>query len=153
MVVLLGFRSSDFICFYDWAESRVIRRLDVSVKDVWWSDSGDFVAIASDSSFFILRYNAQNTTDALQKGDVDENEGVEDAFELLIEIGEIIRTAVWVGDCFIYNNADWRLNYCVGGEVTTIFHLDDLCTCLDTCQQSRFILLTRNFLSFHILCH
>lgn len=22
-----------------------------------------------------------------------------------------------VGDCFIYNNAAWRLNYCVGGEV------------------------------------
>ena len=31
---------------------------------------------------------------------------------------------LWVGDCFIYNNAAWRLNYCVGGEVTTMFHLD-----------------------------
>lgn len=29
-----------------------------------------------------------------------------------------------VGDCFIYNNAAWRLNYCVGGEVTTLHHLD-----------------------------
>lgn len=29
-----------------------------------------------------------------------------------------------MGDCFIYNNAAWRLNYCVGGEVTTLFHLD-----------------------------
>ncbi|ACO68820.1 predicted protein [Micromonas commoda] len=144
--VLLGLRSTDFICFYDWAESRVIRRLDVSVKDVWWSDSGDFVAIASDSSFFILRYNAQNTTDALQKGDVDENEGVEDAFELLIEIGEIIRTAVWVGDCFIYNNADWRLNYCVGGEVTTIFHLDRPMYLLGyLAAQSRVYLIDKEF--------
>lgn len=31
---------------------------------------------------------------------------------------------LWVGDCFIYNNSAWRLNYCVGGEVTTMFHLD-----------------------------
>lgn len=31
---------------------------------------------------------------------------------------------LWVGDCFIYNNAAWRLNYCVGGEVTTMCHLD-----------------------------
>ena len=31
---------------------------------------------------------------------------------------------IWVGDCFIYNNAAWRLNYCVGGEVTTLYHLD-----------------------------
>ena len=33
-------------------------------------------------------------------------------------------TGLWVGDCFIYNNSAWRLNYCVGGEVTTMFHLD-----------------------------
>ena len=35
-----------------------------------------------------------------------------------------MRTGLWVGDCFIYNNSSWRLNYCVGGEVTTLFHLD-----------------------------
>lgn len=48
---------------------------------------------------------------------VDE-QGVEDAFELLHEISERVRTGIWVGDCFIYNNSSWRLNYCVGGEVT-----------------------------------
>ena len=31
---------------------------------------------------------------------------------------------LWIGDCFIYTNGAWRLNYCVGGEVTTMFHLD-----------------------------
>ena len=31
---------------------------------------------------------------------------------------------LWVGDCFIYNNSAWRLNYCIGGEVTTMYHLD-----------------------------
>jgi coatomer subunit beta' len=41
--VLMGLRSTDFICFYDWQESRVIRRIDVAVKDVWWSDSGGAV--------------------------------------------------------------------------------------------------------------
>lgn len=25
---------------------------------------------------------------------------------------------IWVGDCFIYNNLVWCLNYCVGGEVS-----------------------------------
>ena len=119
-----GLRSTDFICFYDWAESRVIRRIDVAVKDVWWSEATDLVAIASEASFFILRYNAQATVAAFENGNVDESEGVENAFELLAEVGETVRTAVWVGECFIYNNTDWRLNYCVGGEVTTIFHLD-----------------------------
>ena len=53
-----------------------------------------------------------------------EEDGIEDAFELQAEVAEKIRTGLWVGDCFIYNNAAWRLNYCVGGEVTTLFHLD-----------------------------
>ncbi len=35
-----------------------------------------------------------------------------------------MRTCVWVGECFVYNNTAWRLNYCVGGEVTTVVHLD-----------------------------
>lgn len=34
-----------------------------------------------------------------------------------------------MGDCFIYNNAAWRLNYCVGGEVTTLHHLDKCVRC------------------------
>jgi len=33
------------------------------------------------------------------------------------QVPERVRTGLWVGDCFIYNNAAWRLNYCVGGEV------------------------------------
>lgn len=83
------------------------------------------VAIASDTSFYILKYNREMVDAYLASGEpVDENEGIEDAFELLYEIGERVRTAVWMGDCFIYNNSEWRLNYCVGGEITTIFHLD-----------------------------
>lgn len=34
------------------------------------------------------------------------------------------RAGLWVGDCFVYNNSAWRLNYCVGGEVTVMYHLD-----------------------------
>ncbi|KAI3957373.1 hypothetical protein MKW98_003094 [Papaver atlanticum] len=79
---LLAMCSNDFICFYDWAECRLIRRIDVNVKNVYWADSGDLVAIASDTSFYILKYNR-----------------------------DIV-------------NSTWRLHYCVGGEVTTMFHLD-----------------------------
>ena len=144
--VLMGLRSTDFICFYDWEQSRVIRRLDVAVKDVWWSDSGELVAISSETSFFILRYDAVATAAAFESGDVDEGEGVEDAFELLSEVGESVRTGVWVGDCFIYNNADGRLNYCVGGEVTTIFHLDKPMYLLGyLAAQNRIYLIDKEF--------
>lgn len=40
------------------------------------------------------------------------------------EIEEVVKTGVWVGDCFIYTNAVNRLNYYVGGEIVTIAHLD-----------------------------
>lgn len=30
--ILLAMCSNDFICFYDWAECRLIRRIDVNVK-------------------------------------------------------------------------------------------------------------------------
>ena len=53
----------------------------------------------------------------LEGGKPVDEEGAEDAFELLHEVNERVRTGIWVGDCFIYNNSSWRLNYCVGGEV------------------------------------
>jgi coatomer subunit beta' len=53
----------------------------------------------------------------LDSGKPVDEQGVEDAFELLHEIQERVRTGLWVGDCFIYTNSTWRLNYCVGGEV------------------------------------
>lgn len=57
-------------------------------------------------------------------GEGEGEEGVEEAFTLLYEVSERVRTGLWVGDCFIYCNSAWRLNYCVGGEVTTMGHLD-----------------------------
>lgn len=56
----------------------------------------------------------------LDSGRSVDEEGVEDAFELLHETSERVRTGLWVGDCFIYNNSSWRLNYCVGGEVVIV---------------------------------
>ena len=79
--------------------------------------------------FFTLTF-CNNTTPSIFQRDVVSShldgggsvgeEGVEDAFELLHEINERIRTGLWVGDCFIYNNSSSRLNYCVGGEVSLL---------------------------------
>lgn len=61
------------------------------------------------------------------------------------EIQEIVKTGLWVGDCFIYTSSVNRLNYYVGGEIVTIAHLDryeyrefwlkynQSITCLDCC--------------------
>ncbi|GJN29674.1 hypothetical protein PR202_gb17923 [Eleusine coracana subsp. coracana] len=87
--VLLAMCSSDFICFYDWVECRVIRRIDVNVKNLYWADSGDLVAIASDTSFYILK---DVVASYLEGGKPVDEEGVEDAFELLHEVNERVTT-------------------------------------------------------------
>ncbi|KAJ7569395.1 hypothetical protein O6H91_01G111000 [Diphasiastrum complanatum] len=143
---LLAIRSNEFVCFYDWAECRVVRRIDVIVKNIYWADSGDLVAIAGENSFYILKYNHQAVTSYLDSGKPIDEQGVEDAFELLHEISERVRTGVWVGDCFIYNNSSWRLNYCVGCEVTTMFHLDRPMYLLGyLANQSRVYLIDKEF--------
>ncbi|KAL3631857.1 hypothetical protein CASFOL_024841 [Castilleja foliolosa] len=143
---LLAMCSNDFICFYDWADCRLIRRIDVNVKNLYWADGGDLVAIASDTSFYILKFNRNVVSAHLDSGGSVDEQGVEDAFELLYEINERVRTGLWVGDCFIYSNSSWRLNYCVGGEVTTMFHLDRPMYLLGyLAGQSRVFLVDKEF--------
>lgn len=60
----------------------------------------------------------------LDSGKAVDDQGIEDAFELLHEINERVRTGLWVGDCFIYNNSSSRLNYCVGGEVKEMLNFE-----------------------------
>ncbi|EFJ43300.1 hypothetical protein VOLCADRAFT_106879 [Volvox carteri f. nagariensis] len=120
---LVSVRGSDFIVFYDW-EGRVVRRIDVAAKSVHWSESGNTVAILGDSSFYILKYNKELVEEHFASGTAAGDDGVDDAFDLQAEVSERVRTCVWVGECFVYNNTAWRLNYCVGGEVTTVVHLD-----------------------------
>ena len=82
----------------------------------------------------------------LEEGGATDEQGLADAFELLYEVSERVRTGVWVGDCFIYNNSAWRLNYCVGGEVTTMFHLDRPMYLLGyLAAQSRVYLIDKEF--------
>lgn len=143
---LLAVRSNEFVCFYDWADCRVIRRIDVTVKDIYWADSGDLLTISSDNSFYILKYNRDAVAAHTESGKPLDEQGVEDAFELLHEIPERVRTGIWVGDCFIYNNSAWRLNYCVGGEVTTMYHLDRPMYLLGyLANQSRVYLIDKEF--------
>ena len=69
-----------------------MRRIDVPVKEIRWSDSGELVAIISESSFYILRLDSQAVNDFLSSGEEPEEDGLEDAFELLNEVSERVRT-------------------------------------------------------------
>lgn len=120
----IGVKGNDSIAFYDWEEMRLIRKIDVAVKNVFWSESGNLVVLACADSFFVLRYNKELVTQGFAAGTNNLDEGVDGAFDLLHEISEKVGTGTWVGDCFLYTNAGGRLNYYVGGEVMTLSHLE-----------------------------
>ncbi|CAK6965402.1 coatomer subunit beta'-like [Scomber scombrus] len=121
---LLGVRSNSGLAFYDWENAELIRRIEIQPKHIFWSDSGELVSIATDESFFVLRYLPEKVAAVQESKEPMTEDGIEDAFEVLGEVQEVIKTGVWVGDCFIYTSSVNRLNYYVGGEIITIAHMD-----------------------------
>lgn len=121
---LIGVRSSAGLSFYDWENNDLIRRIDIQPKTVYWSDSGELCAIATDDTIYILKYNPDKVTQAMENKDEISEDGIEEAFDVVGEVEDVVKTGLWVGDCFIYTNSVNRLNYYVGGEIVTIAHLD-----------------------------
>ncbi|KAH9505874.1 Coatomer subunit beta' [Dermatophagoides farinae] len=122
---MLGIKSPLGLSFYEWDSLELIRRIEIQPKNVYWSENGELVAICSEDSFYILHYNADAVVTAREKkSDTITEDGIEDAFDVIGDISEAVKTGLWVGDCFIYTNNVNRLNYFVGGEIVTIAHMD-----------------------------
>ncbi|KAJ2102231.1 Coatomer subunit beta' [Coemansia sp. RSA 922] len=129
---LLGVRGSGgTLTLYDWETEQVVRRIDVEAKNIYWSESGELFAVATEDSYFVLRLNRDAFVEySQQNGGATGDEGVEDAIEFVTEIQESVKSGCWIGDCFIYTNTANRLNYLVGGQVFTISHFDTSMTML-----------------------
>jgi coatomer subunit beta' len=90
---LLGVRSVDTIVFYDWDSDKVVRRIEVGgIKGVYWNETGTLVAIATDESYFVLRFSREAyvagmaaATSPLDAAAAAE-EGIEAAFELQVSL-------------------------------------------------------------------
>lgn len=122
---LLGVCGADFVCFYDWDDLQLVRRIDVEARGIYWSDQAHLLAIVGESSFYVLQYSEKSVNIALDAGGGRlPEDGVDEAFNLVHEVPETVETGRWVGDCFVYTNSNARLNYAVGAEVSTLVHLD-----------------------------
>ncbi|KAK5658403.1 hypothetical protein OQA88_2380 [Cercophora sp. LCS_1] len=121
--VLLGVRGQGGISFFDWHTGGLVRRIEVEPKQVYWSESGELVALACEDTYYVLRFSREAYNEAVQAGQV-EDDGVEAAFEVITDINETIRSAEWLGDVLIYTNGTNRLNYLVGDQTYTIAHSD-----------------------------
>ncbi|KAH3783864.1 hypothetical protein DPMN_161814 [Dreissena polymorpha] len=121
---MLGVRSVSGLAFYDWETTDLVRRIEISPKNIYWSENGELVCISTEESFFILKYRQEAVDQAKNDKELVTEDGIEEAFDVVGEIEEVVETGVWVGDCFIYTDSVNRLNYYVGGEIVTIAHLD-----------------------------
>ncbi|KAK2184091.1 hypothetical protein NP493_283g04003 [Ridgeia piscesae] len=121
---MLGVRSVSGLAFYDWETTELVRRIEITPKCIFWNESGELLAISTDESYFVLRYSSEAVEKARENPETMTEDGIEDAFDVVGEIEEVINTGCWVGDCLIYTNSVNRLNYYVGGEIVTVAHFD-----------------------------
>ncbi|GLB34322.1 putative the coatomer is a cytosolic protein complex that binds to dilysine motifs and reversibly associates with Golgi non- clathrin-coated vesicles, which further mediate biosynthetic protein transport from the ER, via the Golgi up to the trans Golgi network [Lyophyllum shimeji] len=121
---LLGARGAGFVMFWDWETGEIVRRIDVDAKNVFWSGTGSLVAITAEDSFYILRFDRDAYAAKLEEGAEIMDEGVEEAFEVIADVSDGVKTAKWVGDCLIYTTSNNRLCYFVGNESYTISPFD-----------------------------
>ena len=84
---LLGLRGADSISFYDWQTTGLVQRIDVQVRNVFWSDDGRLVCLAGTNTFYVLRYSPENYAAAVENGQFS-NDGVEEAFEIVAETND-----------------------------------------------------------------
>ena len=109
---LLGLKSKDFLAFYDWDSFDLVRRIDISPKHCYWSESGTSVVLAGEDTFYMLGFNQEAV-----KGEASED-GYEDAFQMHEEYTETVNSALWVSnECFVFGNNKGIISYVIGGKV------------------------------------
>jgi coatomer subunit beta' len=121
---LIAVVGNDFVCFYEWTEYRLVRRIDVVPKEIVWSDDGTNVVLGCGDNFYILKHDKDAMQAAFTSGEPIDEDGIEAAFELISEVSEKVLSGLWVSDCFVYVNASQRLLCLVAGSTETIAHLD-----------------------------
>ncbi|KAK2705291.1 hypothetical protein QYM36_017359 [Artemia franciscana] len=117
---LLGVRFKYQLTFYCWDSLDLVIRTDIQPTGVFWSGNREMVAITTKENFYILHCDVS----ALAEASEEDRHHPNFPFDDIDEKQENVKTATWVGDCFIYLNSLNRLNYYVGGEIVTISYLD-----------------------------
>lgn len=149
---ILGVRSSDFVIFYDWQTAKIIRKIELSPKKIYWSDSTSLVVLATAEDFYVLNYNAQAVAELLEAS--DNEDGIEESFELSHEFHDIVTSGVWINDCFFFTNSNGKINYMVNGKIFNHATADKAKFILGYIQsQNRLYLIDKQFniISYEVL--
>lgn len=60
----------------------IIYRIENQPKHVYWTENGNLVCLATDDSYFILKYDASVVTRARETNEGISEDGIENAFEV-----------------------------------------------------------------------
>lgn len=71
---------------------QLLRRIEVPVKEVKWSDNGELVALITETAFYTLQFSQAAVDDYIESGQEIEEDGIEEAFEFLNEVQDRVRT-------------------------------------------------------------
>ena len=52
---------------------------------VYWSDSGELCAICTDDTIYLLKYNPEKVTEAMENKDEISEDGIEEAFDVRLD--------------------------------------------------------------------
>ena len=143
---LIGVSGTDFFSFYGWDNFELIRRFDTTPpRQVFWSESGEYVILSFEKYFYLMKYNSVETENALSSGTGVTEEGIDDSFTYLGQFDEQIIHGKWIeGDVFIFTNQG-KLNYLIGDKILTHSLIDKKMFILGYIpQKNRLFLINKN---------
>ncbi|KIW06041.1 uncharacterized protein PV09_03217 [Verruconis gallopava] len=121
---LIGVKGAGGIGFFDWQTGQLVRRIEVEPRSVYWNEAGELVALATEESVYVLRFDRAAFEEAVAAGQV-EDDGVEAAFEVVTDVSEVVTSAAWVGEVLLFTSASNRLSYLVGEKTYPIATFDN----------------------------
>lgn len=89
---MLGVKGGGGVGFFDFNSGQLVRRIEVEPRNIYWSESGELVAIATEDTVYILRFSREAFEQAVSEGTVADD-GVEEAFEVVTDVQEVITSA------------------------------------------------------------
>ena len=119
---LLTVKYGTTLSLYTW-KGQFITDIQITAKNLFWSDT-ELLAICGDGSYFILKYNSDFVDEYFMKNKNAPEDGLVEAFEVVNEIPETVKSGSWYGDAFIYVNQNNSLCYYVGSFCNVITHLE-----------------------------
>ena len=94
-------KSVSGLAFFDWETQELVRRIEIQPRNVYWSENGELCCIATEESYFVLRYSmsyhwtsfsfclrydAEKVAASAENPEKVSEDGIEDAFDVIGEV-------------------------------------------------------------------